>query len=43
MAFALWILDAESAAVFGQLIESCLADSRAKEVTAERAEELFSG
>ncbi|WP_282107193.1 hypothetical protein [Streptomyces sp. RT42] len=43
MAFALWTVDAESAAVFGQLIESCLADSRAKEVTAELAEGLFNG
>ncbi|CAL9307020.1 hypothetical protein SUDANB91_04144 [Streptomyces sp. SudanB91_2054] len=29
--------------MFGQLIESCLADPRAKEVTAELAEGLFNG
>ncbi len=29
--------------MFGQLIESCLADPLAKEMTAERAEDLFSG
>ncbi|MFE9054778.1 hypothetical protein [Streptomyces mutabilis] len=40
LAFALRTVDAESAAVFGQLIESCLADSRAKEIWRDLMSEI---
>ncbi|MFJ7772447.1 hypothetical protein ACIQ1J_29670 [Streptomyces sp. NPDC097107] len=40
LAFALRTVDAESAAVFGQLIESCLGDSQAKEIWRELMSEV---
>ncbi|MFC8085432.1 hypothetical protein [Streptomyces sp. NPDC057340] len=40
LAFALRTVDGDSAAVFGQLVESCLADSRAKEIWRDLMSEI---